>query len=77
MEAVEVIINWKKYSFEKPKLVYTLTVLPNPSQEINAKLKAKCFKFLWDEQPDTNARKRIKQCKYANCDLKCFILINS
>ncbi len=47
--------------FAIPKLVYPLTVLPNPSHDIISKIKSQCFQFLWDKKPDKIARKRIIQ----------------
>ena len=55
MNSLEDIVNRKNYSLKKNailKLVYLLTVLPNPSQDIISKIKSLCFKI---------ARKRIIQ----------------
>ena len=64
-------------TFEFPKLVYPLTVLPNPSQEFIDKVKSLMFKFLWDDKPDKISRNKIiqdyKQGGLRMIDLESFI----
>lgn len=73
--------NWKKWNltligkitvlktFAFPKLVYTLTVLENPSEEIIKEINNTMYDFLWDGKPDKISRKTIIQ-KYENFGLK-------
>ena len=49
----------KSYAF--PKLVYPLTVLPNPPNDILKKINNAIFEFLWDNKPDKIKRQTITQ----------------
>ena len=49
----------KSYAF--PKLVYPLTVLPNPPNDILKKINNAIFDFLWDNKPDKIKRQTITQ----------------
>lgn len=48
-------------TFAMPKLIYPLTVLHNPDQEIINKIKKLMFNFLWDNKPDKISRDKIIQ----------------
>ena len=39
-------------TFAIPKLIYPLTVLPNPSKQIIQNITTQMFKFLWSNKPD-------------------------
>ncbi len=45
--------------FALPKLIYPLTVLPNPSTETISFIKSKLFEFLWDSKIDRVKRETI------------------
>lgn len=57
----------KSYAF--PKLVYPLTVLPNPTEPTIKRIKNIMFDFLWDSKPDKISRDTIYQT-YENGGLK-------
>ena len=48
-------------TFAIPKLVYPLTVLSNPNDEVIKQLKLKMFSFLWNGKPDKISRTQIIQ----------------
>ena len=48
-------------SFAFPKLVYPLTVLPNPPNDILKKINNEIFAFLWDNKPDKIKRQTLAQ----------------
>ena len=48
-------------TFALPKLIYPLTVLENPSEELINIIKKNMFDFLWDNKPDKINRKTIIQ----------------
>ena len=48
-------------SFAFPKLIYPLTVLPNPSEDQLNKINKSMFEFLWNKNPDKIKRKTIVQ----------------
>ena len=48
-------------SFAFPKLIYPLTVLPNPPEEQIKKINTSMFEFLWNKNPDKIKRKTIVQ----------------
>ena len=56
-------------TFALPKLIYPLTVLENPKQELINKINKYMFDFLWDAKPDKINRKTIIQ-DYENGGLK-------
>ena len=56
-------------TFALPKLIYPLTVLENPKQELINKINKYMFDFLWDDKPDKINRKTIIQ-DYENSGLK-------
>ena len=56
-------------TFALPKLIYPLTVLENPKQELINKINKYMFDFLWDAKPDKINRKTIIQ-DYENSGLK-------
>ena len=39
-------------TFALPKLIYTLTVLPNPPNDIIKDIQSEIFNFIWDGKPD-------------------------
>ena len=41
-------------SFAGPKVIYPLTVLHNPDQNSNNKIKNLMFQFLWDNKSEKN-----------------------
>ena len=41
-------------SFAFPKLIYPLTVLPNPPESYIKKIKNAMFEFLWNKKPEKN-----------------------
>ena len=56
-------------TFALPKLIYPLTVLDNPSEDLINTIKSTCLIFLWDNKPDKVNRKTIIQ-NYENGGLK-------
>ena len=62
-------------TFAFPKLIYPLTVLNNPGNEIIKDIKNSMFSFLWDNKPDKIARNKIVQ-NYKNGGLKMIDLEN-
>ncbi len=73
--------NWKKWNltligkitvlktFAFPKLVYPLTVLESPPEEIIIRINDIMYNFLWNGKLDKISRKTIIQ-DYENCGLK-------
>ena len=73
--------NWKKYNlsligkitviktFALPKLIYPITVLELPNNEMMKNIKLKMFDFLWDGKPDKIKRETLIQ-SYENGGLK-------
>jgi hypothetical protein len=64
-------------TFALPKLIYPLSVLPNPSKKVIEGLKTAIFKFIWANKPDKIKRKRLTQ-DYENggiklTDIDCFL----
>ena len=48
-------------TFALPKLIYTLTVLPNPPNDIIEDIKSEIFNFIWDGKPDKIKRTQLIQ----------------
>ena len=88
-ECKHVLKQWKKWNltligkitvlktFVLPKLIYPLTVLPNPPPDFVKSIKYIFFDFLWNSKPDKIARKLIIQ-EYKDgglkmIDIECFL----
>ena len=48
-------------TFALPKLIYPLTVLDNPSEEIITTIKTSIFKFIWNSKPEKIKRTVLMQ----------------
>ena len=56
-------------TFALPKLIYPLTVLDNPSEEIITTIKTSIFKFIWNSKPEKIKRTVLMQ-DYKNGGLR-------
>ncbi|KAH3701739.1 hypothetical protein DPMN_076733 [Dreissena polymorpha] len=48
-------------TFALPKLIYVLTVLPNPPNDVINDIKSAIFNFIWDGKPDKIKRTQLIQ----------------